>query len=259
MRREQLSALAEVAAVELCFLVVAWLLQAINPSGYGWYSKSFMIFLGLLGIFAHGKPGEYGLKPKSLGFSAKWSAYVIAIFALTSVVVLLAAVAAGILVALEPTALLTMLVWYYLFVGFAEELFFRGYVQSRLNEVFAKKYERFLGVDFEWTQGTLVTAIFFFGLPHLLTGINPFTGTYRVGPLVIAIAVFAMVVGLVLGVLREKTGCILVPTALHGSLVFTTFALGKAIGLAASNAVAAIALFVFFALFLGRMLREPVA
>ncbi|RLE48752.1 MAG: hypothetical protein DRJ31_06540 [Candidatus Methanomethylicota archaeon] len=28
---------------------------------------------------------------------------------------------------------------YYIFVGFAEELLFRGYVQSRLNEVFTKK------------------------------------------------------------------------------------------------------------------------
>ncbi len=257
MRARQLAALAEVAAVELCFRVAAWLLQAAVSGGYGWWSKALMAALGLLGILAHGRPGEYGLRPKSLRFSLKWSAYVAAPFALASLAVLLAAAAAGRPLP-GPASLARDLLWYLVFVGLAEELFFRGYVQSRLNEVFTKRYGRFLWVEFEWTQGTMVTAVLLFGLPHLLTGVNPFTGRLSVGPLTLFVTASAAFIGLVLGAIREKTGCVIVPAVLHGSIDFTAFALGSAVGLAASNAAAGAALFAFFAVLLERLLREPV-
>mgnify|MGYP000362532206 CR=1 FL=1 len=257
MKARRVGALAEVAAVEACFLVAAWALQAINPELSGWLSKALMVLLALAGIAAHGRPGEYGLKPRSLKFSAKWCCYVLALFLAAYLAALLAISLAGGRVALNPTGLLKALAWYYLAVGFAEELFFRGYVQSRLNEVFTEKYRRFLGVDFEWTQGTLITAVFLFGLPHLLTGVNPFTKTLRVGPLTVAVTASAVFVGLVAGVLREKTGCVLLPTVLHGSITFTTFSLSSAVGLALSSTTAAAALFVFLAALLEKLLKEP--
>ena len=64
--------------------------------------------------------------------------------------------------------------------------------------------------------------------------------------------------GTVWGVIREKTGFILIPTVIHGSLIYTLFILGKVAGLGASNMVAAITLFIFFAVFFEKMMKEPI-
>ena len=255
--RERLLALVEVAVLEASFLILAWLLQVARPGGYGWYSKVLMIMLGLLGILAHGRPQEYGLGPRSLGFSLRWGVYVAAPFVAAFLATLSLALAAGLPLP-EPIELAKDLLWYFVFVGFAEEVFFRGYIQSRLNEVFTKKYGKFLWIEYEWTQGTLVTAIIFFGLPHLLTGINPFTGTYSIGPFIAFMTASAIFMGLVFGVIREKTECVLVSTVLHGSIDFTALTLSRIVGLTVSNIAAAIALFTFFAVFFEKLLKEPI-
>jgi len=95
---------------------------------------------------------------------------------------------------------------YPVMVGFAEELLFRGYVQSRLNEVLTREYGSLIGFRFTWHQGTLITAIFYFGLPHLLTDINPFTGDFEVGAGTVLIALSACFLRMIFGVMREKTG-----------------------------------------------------
>ncbi|MGE5123103.1 MAG: lysostaphin resistance A-like protein, partial [Acidobacteriaceae bacterium] len=59
-------------------------------------------------------------------------------------------------------AIVTFL-FYALFVAFGEEILFRGYVQSRLNEVFGRPY-RFFGVAFGW--GAIISAILF-GVMHV--------------------------------------------------------------------------------------------
>ena len=148
-------------------------------------------------------------------------------------------------------------IWFFIFVGFAEELFFRGYVQSRLNEVFIKKYKRILGINFEWHQGTLITGVIFFGIPHILVGINPFSGFYNVSLMDIMIAVFASFLGVIFGIIREKTGDIIIPSILHGLVDFTVIGIGRIIGLGLSNIVAVVALFFFFALIFERILKEP--
>jgi len=147
---------------------------------------------------------------------------------------------------------------YYIFVGFAEELLFRGYVQSRLNEVFTKKYRRFLWVDTEWTQGTLITAVFLFGIPHVFNEVNPFIGRYVISPTSVIMTFSAIFMSMVWGVIREKSGFILIPTVIHGSLVYTVFILGKVAGLEASNIVAAITLFIFFVALFEKMMKEPI-
>ncbi|MCD6096118.1 MAG: CPBP family intramembrane metalloprotease [Thermoprotei archaeon] len=243
--------------MEVVFLILAWFLQAAYPSGYGRYSKVFMIMLGLLGILAHKRSQEYGLRPKSFRFSLKWSVYIATPFIIVSLAILMLALMGGLSLP-KPVELVNDLVWYFIFVGFAEELFFRGYIQSRLNEVFIKKYGKFLGVKYEWSQGTLVTAIFFFGLPHLLTGINPFMGKYRIDSFTVFMTGSAIFMGLVLGVVREKTGFILVPTVLHGFMDFIALALGKVVGLAISNIATGIVLFIFFAMLFEELLKESV-
>jgi len=258
MSEDAAKAVLEVSVAEASFFVVAWYFQSIATGGYGWYSKSFMILIGMIAILLHGKPQKYGLTLRNLRFSLKWCIYVILIFLSTSLAALFASMFFGFFRTVSLRVLLVDLVWFFLFVGFAEELFFRGYVQSRLNEVFRKKYGKILWVDFEWSEGTLITGVFFFGLAHILVGVNPFTGRMAITPAAVMITAFACFMGVVFGVLAEKTGSILLPTVLHGLIDFTVFSLGRLTSLAVSNIAALAAMFLFFLLAFERLLLEEV-
>lgn len=98
---------------------------------------------------------------------------------------------------------------YAFFVGFGEEILYRGYMQSRLNDVFGKPYQ-FFKVTFGW--GAIFTALFF-GLTHVgllrwMLGLS--------GCLTWAWGFWTVFSGLVLGFVREKSGSILAPALLHG-------------------------------------------
>ena len=99
--------------------------------------------------------------------------------------------------------LATRLVAIFFFVGFLEEFFFRGYVQSRLNDCFGRPF-RFMGVSF---GPGLVLAAVAFGLFHPITvaGDPPW-----------AWGLWTAAMGLVFGYLREKTGAVIAPALLHG-------------------------------------------
>jgi len=98
---------------------------------------------------------------------------------------------------------------YALFVGFGEEILYRGYVQSRLNEVFGKPW-RFFGVPFGW--GAVIASLIF-GLSHAgilghLLGLSI--------KITLAWSFWTFFGGLVFSFVREKTGSILAPALLHG-------------------------------------------
>lgn len=104
---------------------------------------------------------------------------------------------------------LAVFLTYALFVGFGEEIIYRGYIQTRLNQVFGKPYLVF-GVPFGW--GLILSSVIF-GLSHVgivssLLGIS--TG------LTWAWGVWTFFGGLTYGLIREKTGSILAPALLHG-------------------------------------------
>ncbi len=101
-----------------------------------------------------------------------------------------------------------MLVYIFLFVGPVEELIFRGYLQSRLNEAFGRPH-RFFGVS--WGAG-LVIASLLFGLWHMLMGFNPFYDSYS---LFLPWGIETFVTGLTLGFIREKTNGLVAPALLH--------------------------------------------
>ena len=252
----KLKAVIEVSVMGTAFFILAWYFESLLGVEYGFYSKAAMILLGLFGIAFHKKPREYGLIPKSIEFSLKWSVYTVAIFMPASMLVTSISLITGSLNPFSPNELFDRLIWFFVFTGFAEELFFRGYVQSRLNEVFSKKYEKILWVDYKWSQGTLITGLLFFGLPHMLSAINPLTGRSSFSLLTIVTVFFACFLGVVLGVLREKTGGILLPTMLHGLTDFTVFGIGKLVGLTLSMAAMAFSFFLFFALAFEDILRE---
>jgi membrane protease YdiL (CAAX protease family) len=100
-------------------------------------------------------------------------------------------------------------VFYIFFLGLGEELLFRGYIQSRLNAAWGRPF-RFFGVRWGW--GVVITSVLF-GLMHVL----------NVGGLVSGAwqpqwwwGFWTFFGGLVLGLVREKTGSIVAPTILHG-------------------------------------------
>lgn len=104
---------------------------------------------------------------------------------------------------------LLSVLWLFFGAGFGEEIFFRGYIQSRLNQAFGRSF-RFLGAEFGW--GLFVSAALF-GFIHVLNTVDYFGGRYE----------FAwwwwlpnFASGLFFGLLRERTGSILAGAVIHG-------------------------------------------
>ena len=101
-----------------------------------------------------------------------------------------------------------MVLWVLLGAGAGEEVFFRGYVQSRLNESFGRPW-CLLGVQL---GPGLFGAAFLFGLVHVLNSADYFGGTYRF------MWWHGLAAGSTLfyGFLRERTGSVLAPVLVHG-------------------------------------------
>ncbi len=65
--------------------------------------------------------------------------------------------------------------------------------------------------------------------------------------------------GIIFGILREKTGDILLPTVLHGFIDYSVFSIGKIVGLMLSNAIAFTSLLLFFMFVFRKVLSENIA
>jgi uncharacterized protein len=102
---------------------------------------------------------------------------------------------------------LSNLVFFGFFVGFGEELFYRGYTQSRLNAAFGRPYT-FLGIQVGW--GWIIASLIF-GLSHL-----------NGGPWYV---LWTTAAGLTFGYVYERTRSILAVGLLHGlpQALFQTF------------------------------------
>ncbi len=115
---------------------------------YGWHSKIIMIILGFIGILIHRRSSRnYTLLPRNIAFSIKWSIYTLVLFTVANLIALLIFSSTVSRIKIDLKMLVIDLVCFFIFVRFAEELFFRGYSQPRLNEVFTAKYKRILGID----------------------------------------------------------------------------------------------------------------
>lgn len=95
------------------------------------------------------------------------------------------------------------------FTGLGEEVFFRGYVQSRLNGVFGRPW-RFLGAPLG--PGLFISSLLF-GLIHVFNPTKPYEGHWEVSWLWGAGASF--IGGPLYGYLRELTGSIWTGTVIH--------------------------------------------
>ncbi len=122
---------------------------------------------------------------------------------------LLGVAAIPLLVPPTPGRAVSALTFYALFLGPGEEILFHGYAQSRLNQVFARRWD-FFGAAWGWGA---VLAAALFGLMHVLDLPALARGTvdlrwWR------GLDTFCW--GLVLGFVRERTGTVVAPALLHG-------------------------------------------
>jgi membrane protease YdiL (CAAX protease family) len=127
----------------------------------------------------------------------------------------------GALFILAPNALISLAtpigpvilktLYFYLLVGPAEEILFRGYDQSRINEVWGRPY-RFFGVSWGW--GVIFGAILF-GLWHFLL-MPAVPGIWKQ-------VLWTSFAGLTLGYLREKSASIVPSSILHSVMNYIPF------------------------------------
>lgn len=111
-------------------------------------------------------------------------------------------------------------VWQFIFSGFGEEIMYRGYYQSRINEEFGRPFS-FMGVNFG--IGVIISSLLF-AFAHVLNPFSPFEGNYE---LAWWWGLFTFFGGLTLGLVREKTGSIIPCGIAHG----LPDAVGEAFGL----------------------------
>ncbi len=116
-------------------------------------------------------------------------------------------IGAGLCYALQPLSeLASNIVRALIFVAVLEELFFRGYVLTRLNDVFGRRYVLF---NVNYGAGLLVAALVFGAFhPLSVVGQNPWPWALWTG-----------VMGLVFGFLREKSGAVVASSLVHGVIL----------------------------------------
>jgi membrane protease YdiL (CAAX protease family) len=103
------------------------------------------------------------------------------------------------------SGVLLSILYFYLFVALGEELFFRGYVQTRLNAVFGRPFG-WLGIRWGWG---LVMAALLFGLWHL---------GWPQGAPAWPHVLWTAFAGLLFGTVREKSDSAIASAVLHGIL-----------------------------------------
>lgn len=110
-------------------------------------------------------------------------------------------------------AVVPVLLYRLFYAALGEEIFFRGYVQSRLNEAFGRPYRPF-GVSCGWG---LAIAALLFGFAHVLAPGDPFQWGW---------GLWTAIAGSIFGYLREKSGSVLAPAVAHGVLIAVAALIG---------------------------------
>jgi membrane protease YdiL (CAAX protease family) len=112
---------------------------------------------------------------------------------------------------LNVTGIIAWDFYFLLMVGFSEEIKYRGYFQSRINEEFGRPWQVF-GIPFG--PGLIVVSILF-GLSHIgqFGVFNPFLGQYTVNPWM---GVQAFLGSLFFGLVREKADSLVASGISHG-------------------------------------------
>lgn len=124
---------------------------------------------------------------------------------------LLLPIVLGILLNRSPLIVVSTVFWQLIVSGLGEEIRYRGYYQSRVNQAFGRPYQS-MGVHFG--PGLIVSSLLF-GLIHATQTFNPLIGQYDFAwPW----GLFTLAGGVFFGLLREKTDDVVACTIAHGGL-----------------------------------------
>ncbi len=124
---------------------------------------------------------------------------------------LLLPIVLGVVLNRSPLSVISTVCWQLIISGFGEEIRYRGYYQSRVNQEFGRPYQ-VAGIRF---GPGLIVASLLFGLVHATQTFNPLLGQYEFAwPW----ALFTLAGGVFFGLLREKTGDVVACTVAHGGL-----------------------------------------
>jgi len=181
---KQYKALLEVCLVSLVLVFVAWLHEAYLSGVFlGFSFKTFMMFVTLLAIALPRRSFRvYGFIPESPRFTLKWSTVFVAVFTVPAIVSIAVSVALGVAkpAKLSLLGIALNVVFFMVFVGLVEEAYFRGYAQSRLNEVFEKRWRRLVFKAWRVGYGVgLLLASAVFALIHVVNYWNPITSRWE--------------------------------------------------------------------------------
>ncbi len=172
------------------------------------YHVFFVVIPLLALLFGWSKASAYGLTLRN------WRVDLLVGLCLAIPLIALPFVAEGLFgeISVKPGVarygLINALVFQSLFVAFPEELLFRGFFQGELNRVFGRPYA--LGAA-RFGLGLFVAAALF-GIAHLLNPFNPLRGSYGLDWVMFGTSA---VLGLVLGLVRERTGGLIAVSLLH--------------------------------------------
>lgn len=100
-------------------------------------------------------------------------------------------------------------VWLFFGAGVGEEVFYRGYIQSRVDQAFGRP-GRLLG--FQFGMGLFVSSLLF-GLVHALNTVDYFHGRFDFGW---SMGLQSVVVGVFFGLIRSKTDSVIPSSIMHG-------------------------------------------
>lgn len=125
------------------------------------------------------------------------------------VLLLLAPLALGLLYDSFTLNLLKTYSWNILVGGFAEELFYRGYIQSSINQEYGREWR--IGKT-SFGPGLIISA-FLYGLGRGMRTMKPWSGVYAVSW---SWTLYAFTLGVFYGLIRENAGDILASGTANG-------------------------------------------
>ncbi len=181
-----------------------------------------MMLIALLAIILPRRSFRiYGFLPRSPRFTLKWSSAFIAVFILPAVFSIGVSAALGVAkpAGLSPLSIILNVIFNMIFIGLVEEAYFRGYVQSRLNEAFERRWRRliFKAWKVDYRMSLPLTSIIF-ALIHIVNYWNPIISRWEPAWWMPIHILGAFAFGCLAGALREASD-IYVSASLHGGIM----------------------------------------
>jgi len=152
---------------------------------------------------------SYGFQFKNAKLDIIWALIFVFLIILPSILTLLFGFATFDIARYQPQYFISTIIFQLIFTGVCEEIYFRGYIQSRLNKDFNHPY---ISKNLKFGPGVTIAALLF-GLAHVFNPFYLIIGNFEYN---IFSGIFAAQVGMLLGLIREKTDSLLIPILIHG-------------------------------------------